>query len=370
MKVLITGGHFSPAYSLIKELGARRHEVIIAGRRYPFEGDKTESLEYAIAKEENLPFYEIKTGRFQRKFTAYTITSLLKAPIGFLTSIKILSEAKPNIVLTFCGYIGLPISLAAQFLGIPVVLHEQTQKAGLASRIVGRFSRKICVSFKSSANFFPAHKVVMTGNPVRIEIFESKGEISIPEGRVIYVTGGSTGSHFINSVIYDILEDLLRDFAIIHQTGDSLKFRDFEKLSHKKLALPQNLAKRYILKKFIYPREIGDVLRRADLIISRSGANIIFEIMATQKMSLLIPLPHGQNLEQLENAKFLKNLGVSEYVEENDAVPKKILDMVRNMFKDQERYKNNMENVREFLIKDAAQRIADVVEGVYGEKKS
>ena len=134
MKVLITGGHFSPAYSLIKELGARRHEVIIAGRRYPFEGDKTESLEYAIAKEENLPFYEIKTGRFQRKFTAYTITSLLKAPIGFLTSIKILSEAKPNIVLTFGGYIGLPISLAAQFLGIPVVLHEQTQKAGLASK--------------------------------------------------------------------------------------------------------------------------------------------------------------------------------------------------------------------------------------------
>mgnify|MGYP001599530150 CR=1 FL=1 len=370
MRVLITGGHFSPAYSLIRELKKRGHEIMVAGRRYPFEDDKSESFEYFVSKEEALEFYEVKTGRFQRKFTAYTMTSLLKTPIGVLASLRILSKAKPDVVLTFGGYIGLPISLSARLLGIPIVLHEQTQKAGLASKIISNLAKKICISFKTSQAYFAHDKIVLTGNPVRQEIFKANGKILIPDGKTIYITGGSTGSHFINSVMYEILPDLLSSFAIVHQTGDSTRFRDFEKLSHLQKTLPQEIGKRYILRKFIYPDEIGDVFKNSDLIISRAGANIIFEIMAVQKMSLLIPLPHGQNLEQVENAKFLNTLGVSEYIEENDATPQKILDLVHQMFKKRDVYQSNMKNVREHVVKDAAERIANVVEEVYGEKKS
>ncbi|MBI4091760.1 MAG: UDP-N-acetylglucosamine--N-acetylmuramyl-(pentapeptide) pyrophosphoryl-undecaprenol N-acetylglucosamine transferase [Candidatus Levybacteria bacterium] len=386
MRVLITGGHFSPAYSLIKELKERGVDIIIAGRRYPFEDDRSVSLEYRVSKEEGLSFYEVKTGRFQRKFTAYTITSLLKTPIGLLASIRILSRAKPDIVLTFGGYIGLPVSLAARVLNIPVVLHEQTQKAGLASKIISKFAKRICVSFESSTVFFPRDKVVITGNPVRGEIFKPKKKILIPDspprlsprfgeaggesGRTIYITGGSTGSHFINSIISEILSELASDFVIIHQTGDSLKFRDFEMLFNKQKTLPQNLQKKYILKKFIYPDEIGDVFENCDLIISRSGANIIFEIMAARKMSLLIPLPHGQNEEQISNSIFLKELGVSEFIEENDATAGKVLNLIHKMFRDQKKYQKNMGNVQRFIIKDAAKRIADVVGEVYGKKKS
>ena len=377
MRVLITGGHFSPAYSLIKEFKKRGADIIIAGRRYPFEDDRSLSLEYRVSKEERLLFYEVKTGRFQRKFTAYTITSLLKTPIGFLVSIRILSRAKPDIILTFGGYIGFPVSLAARVLNIPVVLHEQTQKAGLASKIISKFAKRICVSFESSAAFFPRDKVVITGNPVRCEIFEPKKKILTPEvlpagrqGRTIYITGGSTGSHFINSIVSEILPELASNFVVIHQTGDSLKFRDFELLSNKQKALPQSLQKKYILKKFIYPDEIGDVFKNCDLIISRSGANIIFEIMAARKMSLFIPLPYGQNEEQISNANFLKELGVSEFIEENDATAGKVLNLIHEMFRDQKKYQRNMENVHGFIIKDAAKRIADVVEEVYGKKKS
>ena len=379
MRVLITGGHFSPAYSLIKEFKKRGADIIIAGRRYPFEDDRSLSLEYRISKEEGLSFYEVKTGRFQRKFTSYTITSLLKTPIGLLASLRILFRAKPDIILTFGGYIGLPVSLAARVLNIPVVLQEQTQKAGLASKIISRFAKRICVSFESSIAFFPKKKVVLTGNPVRNEIFEPKKKILIPEdpsrlageaGRGIYVTGGSTGSHFINSIVSEILPELASNFVVIHQTGDSLKFRDFELLSNKQKALPQSLQKKYILKKFIYPDEIGDVFKNCDLIISRSGANIIFEIMAARKMSLFIPLPYGQNEEQISNANFLKELGVSEFIEENDATAGKVLNLIHEMFRDQKKYQRNMENVHGFIIKDAAKRIADVVEEVYGKKKS
>ena len=370
MKVLITGGHFSPAYSLIKEFKKRGADVIIAGRRYPFEGDRSVSLEYRVSKEEALSFYEVKTGRFQRKFTAYSFTSLLKTPIGLFTSIKILSHANPDVVLTFGGYIGLPVSLAARVLNIPVVLHEQTQKAGLASKIISKFAKRICVSFESSTAFFPRDKVVITGNPVRSEIFESKKKISIPAGRTIYVTGGSTGSHFINSTVSEILPELAPDFVIIHQTGDSLKFHDFEMLLNRQKTLPQSLQKKYILKKFIYPDEIGDVFKKADIIISRSGANIVFEIMAAQKMSLLIPLPYGQNKEQISNARLLKDLGVSEFIEENDVTARKVLNLIHEMFRDQKKYQKNMENVHGFIIRDAAKRIADVVGEVYGKKKS
>ena len=370
MRVLITGGHFSPAYSLIKELKERGADIIIAGRRYPFEDDRSVSLEYRVSKEERLSFYEVKTGRFRRKFTAYTIMSLLKTPIGFLASFRILSRAKPDIILTFGGYIGLPVSLAARALNIPVVLHEQTQKAGLASKIISKFAKRICVSFESSTAFFPRDKVVITGNPVRGEIFEPKKKILTPKGRTIYITGGSTGSHFINSIVSEILPELVSDFVIIHQTGDSLKFRDFEMLSNKQKTLPQNLQKKYILKKFIYPDEIGDVFKNCNLIISRSGANIIFEIIAARKMSLLIPLPYGQNEEQISNAIFLKELGVSEFIEQNDATAGKVLNLIHKMFRDQKKYQRNMENVHGLIIKDAAKRIADVVEEVYGEKKS
>jgi UDP-N-acetylglucosamine--N-acetylmuramyl-(pentapeptide) pyrophosphoryl-undecaprenol N-acetylglucosamine transferase len=362
MKVLITGGHFSPAYSLVSELKSRGHHVSIAGRRYPFEDDKSESLEYKISKDQKLIFYEVKTGRFQRKFTAYTIASLLRTPAGFITSVQILSRSKPDVVLTFGGYIGLPISLAARFLGIPIVLHEQTQEAGLASKIIGKFANRICVSFKSSIKFFPQNKTILTGNPLRREIFEANKKTSIPQGKCIYVTGGSTGSHFINSQICEILPDLLSDFVIIHQTGDNLKYRDYEKLSYMAKTLPGNLRKKYILRKFIYPDEIGDVFNRADLVISRSGANVIFEIMATKKMSILIPLPHGQNKEQALNAKLLKNLGISEFIEEGDSTPQGVLSLAREMFKNQERYLENMGKTKEFITVDADKRIADIIE--------
>ena len=370
MRVLITGGHFSPAYSLIKELRSRGHDVIVAGRKYPFEGDKSESFEYRVSKDENLEFYEVKTGRFQRKFSAYTITSLLKTPLGFFSSFKILSKSRPNIVLTFGGYVALPIALAAYVFRIPVILHEQTQKGGIASKIISKFAKVVCISFKSSTDFFPKSNVAFTGNPIRKEIFESHKKILIPEGLAIYITGGSTGSHFINSVVYEILPQLLADYVVIHQTGESLRFRDYEKLVSRLKALPKDLQKKYILKKFIYPDEIGDVFKNSDLIISRSGANIVFEIMATSKMSLLIPLPYGQNEEQLTNAKFLKSLGASEFVEEKDAKADKILNLINRMFKNKSKYQSNIKSAKEFVVIDAAKKIADIIEKNYAKKSN
>lgn len=371
MKILITGGHFSPAYSLIKELKKRGDTVVVVGRRFPFEGDSSESYEYQVCKKEDIEFVEIKTGRYQRKFSAYTVSSLLKTPRGFLQARRILSKVKPDVVLTFGGYIGLPVAYAAKLSGIPVVLHEQTQNAGLASKFISKIASKICVSFRSSEGYFPKGKTVFTGNPLRNETFKIDERIELPKGdhKVIYITGGSTGSHFINSRIYELADSLLSDYILIHQTGDSEKFGDYDRLEKMRKGLSEEKKKRYILRKFIYPTEIGFVLDIADLLITRSGVNTIFEIMAKRKVSLLIPLPYGQNNEQLENAKLIKKLGIGDYINEDDSTNEALFLKIREMLKNLTLYKVNMEKTDEYVVSDAATVIADIVED-YGKKRS
>lgn len=369
MKVLITGGHFSPAQAVLAELKKRGVEVFVVGRRHPFEGDKSLSFEYLVSERENLPFYEIKTGRFQRKFTAYTISSLLKTPSGFFSSISILRKVRPDVVITFGGYIGLPVGLAAAVMGIPVVLHEQTQNMGLAARFLSYFAQKICISFKSSETHFPESKTVFTGNPVRAEIIETKNKIPLPAGKVVYITGGSTGSHFINSLMYEIAEKLLSDFILVHQTGESLKYDDYDRLQKLRESFDENKKKRYILRKFIFPEEIGSIFAQADLILSRSGANSVSEIMMTQKMSLLIPLPHGQDNEQLVNAKLIESLGIGEYIEQDNATSVAVLSKIHSMSENENVYRKNMGKTKEFVVLGAASKIADVIKSVYDKKR-
>src|SRR5436305_1641956 len=132
MKLLIVaggGGHFAPALAVIEKL-PKEIEILVVGRKYVFEGDRTLSLEYQTATKLRIPFKTLTTGRLQRKFTRYTFNSLLKIPIGLSQATNILTKFKPDAVLSFGGYISVPVTLAASILRIPLVLHEQTLEAG------------------------------------------------------------------------------------------------------------------------------------------------------------------------------------------------------------------------------------------------
>ena len=367
MKVLITGGHFSPAYAVLTELSKRAHEVAIAGRKHPFEGDETESYEYLTAKEKNIPFFEVKATRFRRKFSSYTIMSLARSPLGLLGGLKILSVYKPDIVVTFGGYIGLPICYAAWILGIPVVLHEQTQRAGLASLLISKIAKKICISFITSEKYIPERKTILTGNPIREEILKLDKTIKVPRGKVVYVTGGSTGSHKINLIVGQIIGNLVSNYVIIHQTGEN-KFRDYEKLLAIRRGLPRSLQEKYVLSKFIDPRVIASIFKKADLVVSRAGINTACEILATGKIALLIPLPHGQHNEQLENAKLIAEIGIGDYIEEDSMTAGHVLQKIDEVLANYKQYEQNLPKVKKYFHENAAKKIADVVEDVYGKK--
>jgi UDP-N-acetylglucosamine--N-acetylmuramyl-(pentapeptide) pyrophosphoryl-undecaprenol N-acetylglucosamine transferase len=132
MKLLIVaggGGHFAPSLAVIEKL-PKDVEVLLVGRKYALEGDSALSFEYQTAKKLKLQFVSITAGRFQRKFTRHTIGSLLKSPIGLIGAIRAIREYKPDVVLSFGGYVSVPVVIAAAFQKIPIVVHEQVLGAG------------------------------------------------------------------------------------------------------------------------------------------------------------------------------------------------------------------------------------------------
>lgn len=372
MNVLITaggGGHFAPALSVIKALD-KKTKLLVVGRKYAFEGDRAESLEYAVAKSLRIPFYPLVSGRLQRSFTVYTIPSILKLPIGFFQALSIVSQFKPSVVITFGGYVSLPVTLASFLFRIPVVVHEQTLEAGLTNKIASMFAKKVCVSFQSSEKFFPQKKVVLTGNPIREEIIKAKHEkLSLKNKtlKTIYITGGSSGSHKINVLVKDCVEKLLSDFVVIHQTGDAKEFNDYDALSDMRNNLSLDKKKRYILKKFVDPFEVGLFLKEADLVVCRSGINTVCELLYMEKPSLLIPLPWSQQNEQQKNAEFLKKLGLSQILSQQNATSKSFYEAVLNMLKNPSLY-SLKGDVNEYIKEDAAERIVKVIEETASKK--
>lgn len=371
MKIAITaggGGHFAPALALISVL-PKDWGVFLFGRKHTFEGDSAESLEYKTAMQENIPFISLTTGRLQRKFTQHTILSLLKLPIGFFQAYTALKRERPDIVMSFGGYVSFPVVVSAFFQNISIVVHEQTLGVGLANKLSAFFADKVCISFEESRKFFPKEKTVLTGNPVkRFSISNFPFEISKEELPLLYITGGSSGSHAINLLIEEGLEELLAKYKIVHQTGDAKEFQDFKKLKEKKLAL--SLQKRYVVTKFVNPADVGSVLSASDIVISRAGMNSVCELMYFGKPSIFIPLPITQGNEQRKNAEFAKKIGMAEIVEQETSSPKTLLQTIDKIIEHIEQYKKAGEAAKNLIKKGAAEDILTVLKETIEKRNS
>jgi UDP-N-acetylglucosamine--N-acetylmuramyl-(pentapeptide) pyrophosphoryl-undecaprenol N-acetylglucosamine transferase len=361
MKVVVIGGHLSPALAVIEEL--KNAEVYYLGRKYVFEGDKAISLEYEEVTKLGIPFFPINAARLQRKFTKHTLPSLTKFPAGFFQSLKILKQLKPDVVLGFGGYISLPVVLAASILRIPIVIHEQTMEAGLANKIEANFASKICISWSSSRQYFSQEKIVLTGNPLRSVILNQKS-VKKEGFPMIYFTGGSGGSHAINFLVEKSLKKLLEHATIIHQTGDAREYADYDRLQLIKNSLDIVIGKKYNLQKFFSPEDVAYNLSRADLVIGRAGINTVAELIFLKKPAFLIPLPFAQKNEQLKNALFLKEVGLGEVGQQSELTPELFAATILNMLKNLERYQLK----ETILISKVAQNIVKVLKDVSTKK--
>ena len=256
-KILITGGHVTPALAVIEELRRSAWEIIYIGRIHALEGDENESVEHRLISEAGVKFIPITTGRLQRSMTINGIISLLKIPLGFLMALAILAREKPTVVLSFGGYVALPVAIAAALFNVGVVTHEQTHSSGLANRIIAKLARFVCLGWPDMNHTMPAAKVVMTGNPVRLAVFQVHRQLDVVcDKPVLYITGGSLGSHSINQLFMNCLPELTRDFTVIHQCGRSA-FNDFQKLVRIKEMLPARQKKRYLAVEFVDDEQKG-----------------------------------------------------------------------------------------------------------------
>ncbi len=313
-KILICGGHPTPALAVIDELQKKYPEISIlfVGRKYAIESERTLSYEYKGCLDRKITFRELQAGRITRLITKSSMLNLLRVPYGFLQALLLIMKEKPDTIVSFGGYIALPIAFWGWLFQIPVFTHEQTMIPGAANKIVGFFSRKIFVAFESVIHYFPRDKTEWIGNPVREIVFSQNPisfyiDTSVP---LLYVTGGSLGSHSINEHIFDLLEKLLPNFAIIHQTGDVKEYGDFEEAQKLKRKYQKIYPDRYVPVSHISDHDIGSVYKNAEFIIGRSGANTFFELIALQKPALFIPLPWSARGEQKAHADFFKEQGI------------------------------------------------------------
>ncbi len=360
MKILLTGGHLSPALALIDEIKDQKitAEIIFVGRKYALDSENILSLEYKEITKRNIKFIPLPAGRLTRILSFKSLKSFLKIPIGFIKGFFIVKNEKPEIIFSFGSYLALPIAFWGYFFKIPVFIHEQTINPGLANKIISIFAKKIFLAFPQAKKYFPPEKVMVVGNPLKKTIFqEIKKPFLIKKYRpVIYITGGSLGSHSINLHIKKIIKDLLKNYIVIHQTGETKKYHDFEDLLEIRKKLPKDLSERYFLRKHFFDEEIGYVYQKADLVIGRSGANTFFELLALKKPALFIPLPWSAGKEQQYHAEIFAKNQIGEIFPQIQP-SEKLLRLIKKMIDNLDFYKKNFNSLGSFLKRDASKEI-------------
>lgn len=376
-KIIVTGGgsggHISSAKAIIDALNdaflLNSNNFLYVGSDLGMEKERPgSSLEMKIFKDEKFSQKYIRGGKLQRKFSPSSIYLLFRTVLGFFDSISVMKDFKPDIVISTGGFVSVPVCIVAKLFKAQIYLHEQTATVGLSNKIVSKFAEKIFVAFPSSIKYFEKEKVFHSGNLVRNEIFENSGRGGIIEDvkkmiiqeedlPIIYISGGSLGSHVINEIIKESLPLLLQDYQLILQTGDSKITNDFQLLSLEKEKLTEDLKERFIVTRYIGNEEIGFVLNNIDLFIGRAGANTVYELGLLRIPSILIPIPWVTHNEQMENAKILESVGLAKIINEGEFTTEKLQVILRLFSK--EKIQVNEKKAEEIFVKNAAQKIVN-----------
>jgi len=356
-KIVLCGGHLTPALAQIEELKKTKNfEILFFGRKYATEGSRNQSSEYRIIKNLKIRFYPITTGRLQRKFTKYTVFSLLKIPIGFLQSFIYLLILRPKMIISFGSYLSVPVVICGWLLGIDSIAHEQASVPGLATKINSLFVKKIFLSWRQSLDFFPSEKTEVIGNLIRKSIFSShatsKDVASFlkKSKNLILVTGGNQGSHFLNKFVFGNL-NLFKDFFILHQVGTVNYMGDFDWAKTIK-------KKNYLAVDYLKSQDFGAVLGKAKIVICRSGANTVWELALCKKPAILIPLPISAGSEQLKNAQILENAHLAKIINQKDLSPKRLKDALGEIFTNYSNYLETANRFQKTLPKNASAKLS------------
>ena len=365
-----TGGHVSPALAVIEEL-----QQAIPAPRLLYIGS-VGGLERTMARDHDIRYVAIATGKLRRYFSLRTVTDALRVPLGVVQAVIHIGRFRPNVVFSTGGYVSVPAVVAAWLWRRPIVIHEQTATVGLANKINAFFATRIALTFEGAKSDLPAptrRKAIVTGMPVRkaifggdpiraLDIYRLEPDVALP---TIYVTGGAQGARIINRAIEEVLPDLLERCRIIHQCGvqsDSSE-QDFDRLTARAAELPPELRQRYAVTRFV-GSEINHVLALTDLVVGRAGAGTVAELCALGKPALFVPLVPTGGDEQTRNAQQLVDAGAAVIVPQREVSGIHLRDAILPLLADRARLRQMGRKAIPFYVPTATGDIAMIIQEI------
>ena len=362
-----TGGHIFPAVSIankLKELNPQT-EILFVGAEGKMEMEKVPAAGYRIV---GLPIVGL-----QRQLSLKNIVNDIQVPFKVVSSKfkakKILGEFKPQVVVGVGGYASAPLLWAASGMGIPCLIQEQNGFAGLTNRKLGNRVQKICVAYEGMERFFPADKIVMTGNPIRSIIVPATPEMKAegekeygltPGKKHLFIVGGSLGSGRMNQSMKKWIADGcpgMEGVDVLWQCGRYYKSGIDAFMEEQKARNPEALS---AIRHSDFIGRMDLAYAAADVVISRAGASSVSELCAAHKATIFIPSPNVAEDHQTHNAMALVKRDAALLVRDAEAV-EKMMPAALELLKDPARIAALEENAGKMALPDAAGKIADEI---------
>ena len=347
-KIVFTGGgssgHVTPNLALIKKFQQEGWAIDYIGSE--------NGIEKEIITKQSIPYHSIATGKLRRYFSWQNFIDPFKVIFGVIKAIVLLYRLKPRVLFSKGGFVALPVVIAAWINRIPAVIHEADLTLGLTNKVCSLFATKICVTFPETINQFQdKKKVVVSGIPIRESFYHGDAE----KGRVVcgfsaakkivLVFGGGLGSEWLNKIVRQALPEILENFQVAHICGEGKVDAGCNYDGYKQFA--------YLHEDFPH------VLAAADLVISRAGANSLYELIALRKPNLLIPLGKTASRgDQILNAQYCEKRGFSEVILSDQLTPKLLLSKITEVKQNSDKMIVAMES---FEILDGTKIIYDVI---------
>ncbi|BCN32922.1 undecaprenyldiphospho-muramoylpentapeptide beta-N-acetylglucosaminyltransferase [Anaeromicropila herbilytica] len=324
-----TAGHVTPNIALLPDLKRAGYDISYIG--------SYEGMERKLIEDLDIPYYGISSGKLRRYFDPKNFSDPFKVIKGYFEARTLLKKLKPDVIFSKGGFVTVPVVLAAKARKIPTIIHESDITPGLANRLCIPSASKVCANFPETLTHLPDEKAVLTGSPIRKELFSGNKIKGLDfcgfshNKPVLLIMGGSLGSKAINDAVRGILDTLLMKYQVIHLCG---KGKLEESLRNKK---------GYVQFEYIN-EELTDLFAAADMILSRAGANAICEILALKKPNILIPLSAASSRgDQILNAESFLRQGYSYLLKEEEVTNASLLTAIEEVYQNRQTYIAAME---------------------------
>lgn len=351
-----TGGHIYPALAIISKIkeNDKNCEILYIGT--------TDRMEATIVPSKGIKYVGIEMKGLNRKnlFKNFKVLSIYMKARKKIK--KVLQEFKPDIVLGIGGYITLPVVSVATNLGIKTFIHEQNSIPGLSNKILAKKVDKIGVSLEDSIKYFDPNKTIFTGNPRSEEVLGAKPLLKSKYGlksnkKLVLIVMGSLGSLTVNNKMKEILPRFdASDYEVLFVTGKNY-YDEYKQIKE----IPSNV------KIVPYLDDMLSVMKKTDLMVTRTGASTIAEVTALGIPSVLIPSPYVTHNHQYKNALVLEKKNAGVIIEEDKLSSEILIKTIDDILKDQKRYDIMKKNSESLGVKNSASKIYEVIKSLVDE---